>query len=84
MIKITVGVYSKVDFREDDLILKDQMLVGAQHSSNKVLDYVDMFPPNPPFGDFLCSDFFFWVYFFVARGRLIVWCVVSASNLLVQ
>ncbi|KAH6827094.1 histone-lysine N-methyltransferase ATXR2 [Perilla frutescens var. hirtella] len=30
------GVYSGVDFREDDLILKDQMLVGAQHSSNKV------------------------------------------------
>ncbi|KAH6788954.1 histone-lysine N-methyltransferase ATXR2 [Perilla frutescens var. frutescens] len=29
------GVYSGVDFREDDLILKDQMLVGAQHSSNK-------------------------------------------------
>ncbi|XP_047939856.1 histone-lysine N-methyltransferase ATXR2 [Salvia hispanica] len=30
------GVYSEVDFQEDDLILKDRMLVGAQHSSNKV------------------------------------------------
>lgn len=39
VVKIHVGVYSKVDFQEDDLILKDQMLVGAQHSSNKVSDY---------------------------------------------
>lgn len=32
----TVGVYASLDFRDGDLILKDQMLVGAQHSSNKV------------------------------------------------
>ncbi|KAL8474381.1 hypothetical protein ACS0TY_031011 [Phlomoides rotata] len=30
------GVYSTADFREGDLVLKDQMLVGAQHSSNKI------------------------------------------------
>ncbi|KAL0444058.1 UNVERIFIED_CONTAM: Histone-lysine N-methyltransferase ATXR2 [Sesamum latifolium] len=30
------GVYSEVDFQEDDLVLKDEMLVGAQHSSNKI------------------------------------------------
>ncbi|GFP79526.1 histone-lysine n-methyltransferase atxr2 [Phtheirospermum japonicum] len=30
------GVYSELDFLEDDLVLKDQMLVGAQHSSNKI------------------------------------------------
>lgn len=30
------GVYSDFDFKEGDLILKDQMLVGAQHSSNKI------------------------------------------------
>ncbi|KAJ0113528.1 hypothetical protein Patl1_02063 [Pistacia atlantica] len=30
------GVYAEVDFREEELVLKDQMLVGIQHSSNKV------------------------------------------------
>eukprot|EP00268_Persea_americana_P008899 TRINITY_DN1348_c1_g1_i2.p1 TRINITY_DN1348_c1_g1~~TRINITY_DN1348_c1_g1_i2.p1 ORF type:complete len:494 (+),score=102.90 TRINITY_DN1348_c1_g1_i2:197-1678(+) len=30
------GVYASLDFRDGDLILKDQMLVGAQHSSNKL------------------------------------------------
>lgn len=30
------GVYSEAEFGEDDLILKDQMLAGAQHSSNKI------------------------------------------------
>jgi hypothetical protein len=30
------GVFANKDFAEDDLILKDQMLVGAQHSLNKV------------------------------------------------
>ncbi|PIN18330.1 putative histone tail methylase containing SET domain [Handroanthus impetiginosus] len=30
------GVYSEVDFQGDDLVLRDQMLVGAQHSSNKI------------------------------------------------
>ncbi|XP_042483168.1 histone-lysine N-methyltransferase ATXR2 [Macadamia integrifolia] len=30
------GVYAVTEFAEDDLVLKDQMLVGAQHSSNKV------------------------------------------------
>ncbi|KAG8364608.1 hypothetical protein BUALT_Bualt18G0015200 [Buddleja alternifolia] len=30
------GAYSEVGFKEGDLILKDQMLVGAQHSSNKI------------------------------------------------
>lgn len=36
-VKLTAGVHSQVDFQEGDLILKDQMLFGAQHSSNKVL-----------------------------------------------
>lgn len=31
-----VGVYANSEFQEDDLILKDQILVGIQHSSNKV------------------------------------------------
>ncbi|KAM7495192.1 hypothetical protein LguiB_029801 [Lonicera macranthoides] len=30
------GVYADTDFMEGDLVLKDQMLVGAQHSSNKI------------------------------------------------
>ncbi|CAA0816080.1 Histone-lysine N-methyltransferase ATXR2 [Striga hermonthica] len=30
------GVFSEVDFQEGDLILKDQILAGAQHSSNKI------------------------------------------------
>ncbi|PIA58505.1 hypothetical protein AQUCO_00500445v1 [Aquilegia coerulea] len=30
------GVYAESDFNEGELVLKDQMLVGAQHSSNKV------------------------------------------------
>ncbi|KAK9133571.1 hypothetical protein Scep_013099 [Stephania cephalantha] len=30
------GVYADVEFGEGALVLKDQMLVGAQHSSNKV------------------------------------------------
>ena len=30
------GVYAKVDFKEGDLVLKDPVLFGIQHSSNKV------------------------------------------------
>ncbi|XP_009601528.1 histone-lysine N-methyltransferase ATXR2 isoform X1 [Nicotiana tomentosiformis] len=30
------GVYAETDFKESDLVLKDQILAGAQHSSNKV------------------------------------------------
>ncbi|XP_059661050.1 histone-lysine N-methyltransferase ATXR2 [Cornus florida] len=30
------GVFADLDFEEGDLVLKDQMLVGAQHSSNKI------------------------------------------------
>uniref|UniRef100_A0A5B7BDL2 Putative histone-lysine N-methyltransferase ATXR2 n=1 Tax=Davidia involucrata TaxID=16924 RepID=A0A5B7BDL2_DAVIN len=30
------GVYADLDFEEEDLVLKDQILVGAQHSSNKI------------------------------------------------
>ncbi|KAB1209836.1 Histone-lysine N-methyltransferase ATXR2 [Morella rubra] len=30
------GVYAALDFKEDELVLKDQMLVGAQHYSNKI------------------------------------------------
>lgn len=33
----TAGVYADMDFKEGELVLKDQMLVGAQHSFNKVL-----------------------------------------------
>lgn len=50
---MTVGVYSEADFGEDDLILKDQMLVGAQHSSNKVFGYVNMLLHSPLCGVFL-------------------------------
>jgi len=31
-----LGVYAVKDFKEDQLVLKDQMLVGNQHSFNKV------------------------------------------------
>lgn len=34
---VNSGVYADSDFGEGELVLKDQMLVGAQHSSNKVL-----------------------------------------------
>lgn len=30
------GVYADLDFQEGGLVLKDQMLFGVQHSSNKV------------------------------------------------
>ncbi|KAI7741890.1 hypothetical protein M8C21_005436 [Ambrosia artemisiifolia] len=30
------GVYADIDFEEEELVLKDQMLVGMQHSSNKI------------------------------------------------
>lgn len=30
------GVYADLDFQEGDLVLKDQMLFGVQHSANKV------------------------------------------------
>ncbi|KAG5545508.1 hypothetical protein RHGRI_017865 [Rhododendron griersonianum] len=30
------GVYADADFREGDLVLKDQMLAGSQHSANKI------------------------------------------------
>ncbi|KAL5730979.1 Histone-lysine N-methyltransferase atxr2 [Ranunculus cassubicifolius] len=30
------GLYANVEFGEDELVLKDQMLVGAQHTLNKV------------------------------------------------
>ncbi|PWA56149.1 histone-lysine N-methyltransferase ATXR2 [Artemisia annua] len=30
------GVFAEMDFEEGDLVLKDQMLVGMQHSANKV------------------------------------------------
>ncbi|XP_052626369.1 histone-lysine N-methyltransferase ATXR2 isoform X1 [Lactuca sativa] len=30
------GVYADMEFEEDDLVLKDQMLFGVQHSSNKI------------------------------------------------
>ncbi|KAI9075313.1 hypothetical protein K1719_042718 [Acacia pycnantha] len=30
------GVYAALDFNEEELVLKDQMLVGVQHSSNKI------------------------------------------------
>ncbi|KAF7823119.1 Histone-lysine N-methyltransferase ATXR2 [Senna tora] len=34
--KFGKGVYAAMDFKEGEFILKDQMLVGAQHSSNKI------------------------------------------------
>ncbi|GLT87060.1 hypothetical protein SLE2022_051620 [Rubroshorea leprosula] len=30
------GIYAELDFGEEELILKDQMLAGAQHTSNKI------------------------------------------------
>ncbi|KAK4368452.1 hypothetical protein RND71_012244 [Anisodus tanguticus] len=30
------GIYAETDFKEEDLVLKDQMLAGTQHSSNMV------------------------------------------------
>nr|XP_043632123.1 histone-lysine N-methyltransferase ATXR2 [Erigeron canadensis] len=30
------GVYAETDFKEGDLVLKDEILVGVQHSSNKI------------------------------------------------
>ncbi|KAI8027246.1 Histone-lysine N-methyltransferase ATXR2 [Camellia lanceoleosa] len=30
------GVYADVDFEEGDFVLKDQILVGSQHSSNNI------------------------------------------------
>ena len=32
----TTGLYADLDFKEGELVLKDQMLVGIQHRSNKV------------------------------------------------
>lgn len=36
---VLAGVCANRDFAEEDLVLKDQMLVGAQHSLNKVLTF---------------------------------------------
>ncbi|KAF3779948.1 Histone-lysine N-methyltransferase [Nymphaea thermarum] len=38
--EIGKGVYANMDFQEEDLVLKDQMLVGAQHFSNKAEAFV--------------------------------------------
>ncbi|GFZ05535.1 histone-lysine N-methyltransferase ATXR2 [Actinidia rufa] len=32
----TSRIYAEADFKEGDLVLKDQMLAGAQHSANKI------------------------------------------------
>ncbi|XP_045804458.1 histone-lysine N-methyltransferase ATXR2-like [Trifolium pratense] len=37
------GLYAATDFKEDELVLKDQMLVGAQHSFNKIDCFVCSF-----------------------------------------
>lgn len=84
VIKLTAGVYSKADFQEDDLVLKDQMLVGAQHSSNKVSEfwYINMYFIIV----FRVVKFYIqWVTcIFLHVGRLIVWCVVFVSNSLAR
>jgi hypothetical protein len=36
---VFAGVCANRDFAEDDVVLMDQMLVGAQHSLNKVLSF---------------------------------------------
>jgi len=36
---VLADVCANRDFAEEDLVLKDQMLVGAQHSLNKVLTF---------------------------------------------
>ncbi|PNX54312.1 histone-lysine N-methyltransferase ATXR2-like protein, partial [Trifolium pratense] len=36
-------LYAATDFKEDELVLKDQMLVGAQHSFNKIDCFVCSF-----------------------------------------
>lgn len=37
------GVYADLDFQQGDLVLKDQMLFGVQHSSNKIDCFVCSF-----------------------------------------
>lgn len=51
------GVYAEMDFEEGDLVLKDQMLVGMQHSANKVLQFQYRFYAY-------CQQFIVFVYFF--------------------
>ncbi|XP_058779942.1 histone-lysine N-methyltransferase ATXR2 [Vicia villosa] len=41
--KFGKGVYAAMDFKEDELVLKDQMLVGTQHSFNKIDCFVCSF-----------------------------------------
>ena len=42
----TAGVFAAMDFKEGDLVLKDQMLVGSQHSFNKVFLFLIYFFHN--------------------------------------
>lgn len=70
-------MYAVKDFKEDQLVLKDQMLVGNQHSFNKVFASFFMF---------LCSrfkSFCFVILFSTLLCRLIVLSVASAFVLLV-
>lgn len=39
----SIGVYANSEFQEDELILKDEILVGIQHSSNKVTSTCSFF-----------------------------------------
>lgn len=72
---MAAGVFSEVDFGEDELVFKDPILVGAQHSSNKVCEICHLFFSNV---------FIFWFDVFMCYGRLIVWCVAFASSSLAR
>lgn len=74
----TAGVYADMDFKEGELVLKDPMFVGVQHSLNKVCFIFTIL--------FLCSqikDVCFCPLLSTILCRLIVWSVVSAFVLLV-
>lgn len=81
--RVLAGVCANKDFAEGDLILKDQILVGAQHSLNKVHLLLRLIQHSlfifmrtvPP-----------WKYlhlFYVFCCRLTASCVVTASASLV-
>jgi hypothetical protein len=78
------GVFAKKDFDEGDLIIKDEILVGAQHSLNKVRLLIKIDPMYACFR-FLCVLILLEILylFYVFCCRLTVLCVVIASASLV-
>lgn len=82
--RVLAGVCANKDFAEGDLILKDQILVGAQHSLNKVHLLLKLIQHHSLFIFYAnCSSLEVLHLFHVLCCRLTASCVVIASASLV-